>query len=165
MPSFGDSVDVSGHISALQAEAPGQCVVLGDDVKIPAGLLPEMGGGRECRTFSGLTEAEMASLISEATIGTFFVILAKWNVEDRLFILGSRINDSKILIGVLYGNSPDSAPSGRLNVSGTELTYTTWSGSTLSVNANRFQGVMYPATASKLDMGGGGGPFGEPEML
>ena len=112
-------------------------------------------GGGECRTFSGLTEAEMASLISEATIGTFFVILAKSNGEDRRFILGARINNSKILIGVMIGENSDYPSYGRVNATETALTYTTWNGNNYSLGANQFQGVMYPSTASELDTGGG----------
>lgn len=97
----------------------------------------------------------MASLISEATIGTFFVILAKWNGEDRRFIVGARINASKILIGVIIGENSDFPSYGRVNVTESTLTYTTWRGDNNSLGANQFQGVMYPATASDLATGGG----------
>lgn len=41
MSEYGNHLDVDGNVRAWQARAPGDCVVLGDDMRIPEELLPE----------------------------------------------------------------------------------------------------------------------------
>lgn len=41
MSEYGNHLDVDGNVKAWQARAPGDCVVLGDDLKIPEEYLPE----------------------------------------------------------------------------------------------------------------------------
>lgn len=44
MTEIGAPVSVLGTVSASQAAKAGDCVVLGDDLKIPAGMVPSSGG-------------------------------------------------------------------------------------------------------------------------
>lgn len=45
MTEIGAPVSVLGTVSASQAAKAGDCVVLGEDMKIPAGMVPSSGGG------------------------------------------------------------------------------------------------------------------------
>lgn len=79
MTFIGNSLSVNGTVSASQATKAGECVVLGDDGKVPASLLSESGsGGRpEVVHVEGITVSQLVVWLSYEPTGSFVVISGK----------------------------------------------------------------------------------------
>ena len=65
---FGNGIHTDGPVCGAQATAPGQAVMLGDDMKIPSGFVSG-GGSQILHRQSG---DQIFSLIDQAEIGTTF---------------------------------------------------------------------------------------------
>ena len=108
---FGNGIYTDGPVCGAQATAPGQAVMLGDDLKIPSGFVSG-GGSQLLPTTSG---DQVRSLINQAEIGTTFTLfgndLSDWQftgtkieeVTDMFY--GTGFGGGKLVTCVQFSNA------------------------------------------------------------